>query len=134
MVLPLYFTDSTVPVSAADALVSAIAPTEKTVIAESMPARILVLIVFVFFMLFTPFEFVVLVVVLVVVKIFVFFMAVSPFVYVVIRVYQVDVDSLFTNPKAFEKLFPGLFFSLSLNVALLYQGDLCNFFANTKGF
>ena len=35
MVLPLYFTDSTVPVSAADALVSAIAPTEKTVIAES---------------------------------------------------------------------------------------------------
>ena len=38
--LPLYFTDSTVPVSAADALVSAIAPTEKTVIAESTPAMI----------------------------------------------------------------------------------------------
>ena len=115
MVLPLYFTDSTVPVSAADALVSAIAPTEKTVIAESTPAMIF-LKMLVFFIVFTPFEFVVFVLVLLkvlFVVMFVFFMMLPPFVsslFSVISVYQVEVDNLFTDPRVFKNFFE---FSLS---------------------
>ena len=78
MVLPLYFTDSTVPVSAADALVSGIIPTDKTVIAERTPA-IIFFKMLVFFIVFTPF---VVLVVLTVEFAFVvnnFFIADSPF-------------------------------------------------------
>ena len=68
--------------SAADALVTATVPVVKTVMAESTPAMILVLILLVFFMLFTPFEFVVLVL-LGVVMIFVFFIVFISFAFVV---------------------------------------------------
>ena len=92
----MYLVTSTL-FSVADTLVIAIVPAEKTVIAERTPAMILFLILFVFFIMFTPFEFVVLVL-LVVVMIFVFFIFVLPFCFVFV-------------------------------VALLYQPDLCNFFA-----
>ena len=123
MVLPLYFTDSTVPVSAADALVSAIAPTEKTVIAESTPAMIF-LKMLVFFIVFTPFEFVVFVLVLLTilfVVMFVFFMMLPPFVsslFSVISVYQVEVDSLFTDPRVFKNFL--FFFFGVVFVSFLY--------------
>ena len=121
--LPLYFTDSTTPVSAADALVSATVPTEKTVIAESTPAMIF-LKMLVFFIVFTPLEFVVFVLVLLtvlfVVKI-VFFMMLPPFVsslFSVISVYQVEVDSLFTDPRVFKNFL--FFFFGVVFVSFLY--------------
>ena len=87
----------------------AIVPTEIMVIAESMPAMILVLIFLVFFILFTPFEFFVIIDVLLLtllVVMIVFFIFVLPFIF-----------------EFLDFVFP-------LTVTLLYQTDLCNFFAN----
>ncbi len=104
-------------------LVSAIAPTEKTVIAESTPAMIF-LKMLVFFIVFTPFEFVVFVLVLLTVLfvvMFVFFMMLPPFVsslFSVISVYQVEVDSLFTDPRVFKNFL--FFFFGVVFVSFLY--------------
>ena len=81
MVLPLYFTDVTLSISAAEALVTAAAPTEKTVTAERIPAMILVLILLNFFIVFTPFVvlFILVFVLTVLNALNKFFIVVSPF-------------------------------------------------------
>ena len=80
-------TVSAIPgIAKAEAEPIAMVPTENTVIAERMPAINLVLNLLVFFIVFTPFEFVLLFVVFVfsvlVVVVFVVFILVSPFGFV----------------------------------------------------
>ena len=137
--------------SAADAVHVAIAPAEKTVIADNAVAMILVLILLVFFMVFTPFVFFVVLVlfvrlVLVVGIMFVFFMVISPFVFCLSLLWFYYIRVTFASSLQISLIlkkvsnFFEIFFSawvgfvFPLTVTKVYQTDLCKFFANIRDF